>query len=94
MVVGFGIVHILTAEGARDTFSVPLDDYPLGDEVAVFHAGVVDEQWEGRGIGSVLMWARLAVAHDEYDVDAAVGNVCLRLHNPDSSVLFEKFGFE
>lgn len=36
------------------------------------------------------MWARLALARDEYYVDAAVGNAWLRLHHVDSSVLFEK----
>jgi len=93
-IVGFGVVLMLTAEGARDAFSVSLADYPLGDDVAVFHAGVVDEQWEGRGIGSALMWTRLALAREQYDVDAAVGNAWLRPHRVDSSALFEKFGFE
>jgi GNAT superfamily N-acetyltransferase len=93
-VVGFGVVLLLTAEGARNAFPVSLDGYSLGDEVAVFHASAVEEGWEGRGIGSVLMWARLELARDQYDIDAAVGNAWLRPHRVDSSALFEKFGFE
>src|SRR6056297_1797018 len=57
-VVGFGVVLLLTAEGARDAFPVSLDDRLVGEEVAVFHASAVEEGWEGRGIGSALMWAR------------------------------------
>ena len=93
-VVGFGVVLLLTAEGARDAFPVSLDDDLLGEEVAVFHASAVEEGWEGRGIGSALMWARLAFVREQHGIDAAVGNAWLRPHRVDSSALFEKFGFE
>jgi GNAT superfamily N-acetyltransferase len=92
-VIGFGVVICLPSDDADDRFSVPLTGYPLGEEVAIFQASAVSEQWEGNGIGTVLMDARLRLAR-EVGVDSAVGTAWLRPNTVDSSALFEKLGFE
>jgi GNAT superfamily N-acetyltransferase len=93
-VVGFGVVICLPRDAAVDRLKVALDDRDLGESVAIFHAGVVEAAWEGNGIGTVLMRARLDFVRDAYDVDAAVGIAWLRPHTRDASVLFERMGFE
>lgn len=60
----------------------------------MFHAGVVDEAWEGRRLGSELMRLRFEIIRETGGVDAAFGNAWLRSHTVDASVLFEKHGFE
>lgn len=57
------------------------------------HVGVVEKGWRNRGVGTALMRARLnwlAESGAEY----AFGLSWLRDDHPDSSALFEKFGFE
>lgn len=96
-VVGFGVVICLPRDAAVDRVDwddTSLDDCDLGESVAVFHAGVVETAWEGHGIGTALMRARLAFVRDVYDVDAAVGIAWLRPHTRDASALFERTGFE
>jgi len=93
-VVGFGVVMFLTPAGVEEYFSTSPDGYPIGETNAVFHAGVVDEDWEGRGLGSELMRLRLELVREMGGVDAAFGNAWLRPHTVDVSVLFEKHGFE
>jgi len=92
-VLGFGVVIVVPEEDADDRLSVPLAAYPLGDEVAIFHASAVREEWEGNGIGSALMRVRLRLAR-EAGVDSGIGTAWLRPHTVGSSALFEKFGFE
>lgn len=93
-IVGFGICLILQPAELEDLYSVSFDGYPLGDRIAVMHMAAVDEGWENRGIGSALMQVRLSLACEYYDVDSAFGLSWLRENHLDSSVLFEKFGFE
>lgn len=93
-VVGFGVVMFLTATGVAEYFSVSTDGYPIGETNAVFHAGVVEEAWEGRGLGSELMRLRLALSREVGSVDAAFGKAWLRPHTVDASAVFEKHGFE
>lgn len=93
-VVAFGVVMFLTATGVTEYFSVSTDGYPIGETNAVFHAGVVAQAWEGRGLGSELMRLRLALVREVGGVDAVFGKAWLRPHTVDSSVLFEKHGFE
>ncbi|WP_167837453.1 GNAT family N-acetyltransferase [Halosimplex halophilum] len=92
-VLGFGVVICVSRADAVERFDVSLSEYPLGEEVAIFHASAVREGWEGNGIGSALMDARLRFARSA-GVDSAVGTAWLRPHTVDSSALFEKMGFE
>lgn len=92
-VLGFGVVICVSRDNAEERFEVSLAEYSLGEEVAIFHASAVREQWEGKGIGSALMHARLELAR-EAGVDSAIGTAWIRPHTVDSSVLFEKMGFE
>lgn len=93
-VVAYGIVLLLDREGTADYFDFGTADYPIGHINAVMHALAVDEEWQGRGIGSELLRLRLAIARDAVELDAALGNAWLRPHTVDTSVLFEKHGFE
>ncbi|WP_338741532.1 GNAT family N-acetyltransferase [Haloplanus salilacus] len=93
-VVGFGVVIRFPRDAAVDWVDVALEGRDLGESVAVFHAGVVAPEWEGNGIGTALMRARLDFVRDAYDVDAAVGIAWLRPHTRDASALFERTGFE
>jgi RimJ/RimL family protein N-acetyltransferase len=93
-VVGFAVLMFFTPGGVEDYFSVSTEGYPIGEENAMFHAGVVDEYWEGRGLGSELMRLRLALIREAGGGDAAFGKSWLRPDSVDSAVLFEKHGFE
>ncbi|QLH83783.1 GNAT family N-acetyltransferase [Halosimplex pelagicum] len=92
-VLGFGVVICVPRDSAEERFSISLNEYPLGEEVAVFQASAVREDWEGKGIGSALMDARLRFTR-KISVDSAIGTAWLRPHTVDSSILFEKMGFE
>jgi GNAT superfamily N-acetyltransferase len=93
-VVGFGILMLVLPVGVEEYFATSTDGYPIGETNAMFHAGVVEQAWEGRGLGSELTRLRLALLREMDAVDAAFGNAWLRPHTVDASVLFEKHGFE
>jgi len=93
-VIGFGVLMISDAEGVANYFQGATGEYPIGEVNAVFHALAVEEDWEGRGLGSELMRHRLILARDNVGVDAAFGNAWLRPHTVDASVIFEKHGFQ
>lgn len=93
-VVGFGILMFLNPVGVKQYFPVSTDGYPIGETNAMFHAGVVAEDWEGRGLGSELMRLRLEFIREVGEVNTAFGNAWLRPHTVDVSALFEKHGFE
>ena len=92
-IVGVGIAQVYHREGIEQYLAVDTDGYPTGDANGVMHAGVVHEDWEGRGLGTELMRLRLELLREAHDVDAVFGVSWIRPHTVDSSVLFEKLGF-
>lgn len=93
-IVGFGIVHVFPPAGVEDYFPVDTAGFPVGEENAVIHAVGVTEDWEGRGVGSAVLYYLIDLVRETHDVDAMFGNAWLRDHTTDSGVLFEKHGFE
>lgn len=92
-VIGYGVVMILESDGIEHFLSISSQDVCVGERNAYLHQLMVEEDWEGRGIGSELTRIRLAIARDAVDLDAAFGRSWLREDTVDSSVVFEKFGF-
>lgn len=93
-IIGFGIVYVFSPEGVADYFPTDTAEFPIGEENAIIHAVGVTEEWEGRGVGSALLYYLLDLVCDTHDIDAAFGNAWLRDHRTDSAVLFEQYGFE
>jgi GNAT superfamily N-acetyltransferase len=93
-IIGFGIVHVAPPAGVEDYFPVDTTTFPVGGENALIHAVGVTEEWEGRNVGSALLYFLLDVVRDLHDIDAVFGNAWLRDHATDSAVLFDKHGFE
>lgn len=92
-IVGCGIVLVVPPPGIHEYFDVETDDYPVSEQNAILAAGVVQESWEGRGIGTELMRLRLELVQEFHEVGAAFGTAWLRPDTVDSSALFEKLGF-
>ncbi|QCW05246.1 GNAT family N-acetyltransferase [Natrinema pallidum] len=97
-VLGFGITTV-TNEDTTDGWLA--DGYygnvdllaDLEQRTAVMHIGVTRPECEGEGIATELWKRRLAHAR-EHDAAQAIGTSWRRSDHIDSSVLFEKFGFE
>ena len=92
-VVGSGLVAVYSSEGVSEYFHIDVSEYPVAGLNGVLLAGVVSEEWEGKGIGTDLMRIRLDLL-TQNDVGAAFGTAWLRDDHVDSSALFEKCGFE
>ncbi|MFB6103416.1 MAG: GNAT family N-acetyltransferase [Haloplanus sp.] len=92
-IVGGGVVMVVARGGVDEYFAVETDDYPVGKRNAILHAGVVHEEWEGRGIGTELMRRRVELVDRAHDVRSAFGTAWLRPGTADASALFENVGF-
>ena len=93
-IVGFGIVYVFPPEGVLDYLPGDTEALPVGEENALIHAVGVTEEWEGRGVGGAVLYYLLEMVRDAHDVEWAFGNAWLREGRTDSTVLFERFGFE
>jgi GNAT superfamily N-acetyltransferase len=92
-VVGSGLVAVYPPAGVAEYFHIDMSEYTLAEWNGVLIAGVVKEEWEGRGIGTDLMRIRLDMLA-ENNIGAAFGTAWLRDDHVDSAALFEKCGFE
>lgn len=91
--LGFGIATDANRGYAQEYFSVDID-IDLWERTGILHIIVVDEQYEGQGIGSDLVRARLRWLRNVTEVGGVMGVSWHREDHVDSRVLFEKFGFE
>jgi GNAT superfamily N-acetyltransferase len=65
---------------------------PLADANGIFHLSCVQEDWEGRGVGSAFYERRLAML-GRRNVSRTFGIAWHRPAPVDSRALFEKYGF-
>ena len=97
-ILGFGITTVTNEEtidnwleeGYYGNVDLEAD---LSPRTAIMHIGVTRPECENQGIASALWRARLEYAL-EHDAERAVGTSWNREDHVDSSVLFEKYGFE
>ncbi|QCC57208.1 GNAT family N-acetyltransferase [Natrinema thermotolerans] len=98
-VLGFGITTVTNEETTDGWLAdgyygkVDLPEIDLEQRTAVMHIGVTRPECEGEGVATELWKHRLAYAR-ENDAAQAIGTSWHREDHVDSSVLFEKFGFE
>lgn len=93
LVIGFALVIMLREEYAQDYFRTPIE-FSFPDLTAFIHAIAVDEDFEGKGVGTELMRRHLDACEKDPEVGGVMGAAWLRPGKPDSSSLFEKLGFQ
>lgn len=91
-VVGFGIAAACSQEYIQNYLDPA--SVETWDTTGLLHILVVDKAYEGRGIGSQLVEARLRWLSAVTEADGVVGVSWHRDDYRDSRVLFEKYGFE
>lgn len=92
-VLGFGAATIGGPEYVQDYLPHPDIDFEGWPKTGILHMLCVDGDYEGRGIGSRLVEARLRWLAAE-GVDGVLGISWHRRDHRDSRPLFEKFDFE
>jgi GNAT superfamily N-acetyltransferase len=92
-VLGFGIATICGPDYVEDYIGHPDVGFEGWEKTGLLHIIAVDEDHEGRGLGSELVEARLRWLTAE-GVDGIFGVSWHRDDHRDSRELFEKYGFE